>query len=102
MEHEDVGLLDELRGGYLLVAQEHVDRDGWVSELRDEARFQLEVAGELLVDAKLRAKAIDESFGEPAPPGCFFIRAGALEQRRARSQVPARHDVCVRVVVDDL
>ena len=97
MDHEDVRLLDELRPLYALPA-EHLDGIGTVRKVGDGQPLEGGVAGELLVAAAGRVIPVREGAGERAPAAGLLV-AGLLEGGGVE-QVPARHRVRERVVVD--
>ena len=69
VEHEHVGLLDELGAGHPLGAEQHVDGDRGRGDLGHEERLQVEVAGELLVEAPLGVPPVDQA-RRPGPASC--------------------------------
>ena len=67
MEHQDVGLLEDLRALDALRSEQEVGGDRPAGrELGDDERLELAEPGELLVDARARVVAVDECVGEPA------------------------------------
>ena len=68
VEHQDVGLLHDLRAMHSIGAQEQIGGDRSPGcDVPDEERLELEEPRELLVDAGRRVQTIDECVGELAP-----------------------------------
>ena len=94
VQHQDVGLLDHLRPGDAVGAEQQRRCDGSpVGELRDDQRLQVEEPGELLVDAggrgrsRRRGRRRSAASGRPRAPGrCRSRRRSA--RRRAGSTAP--------------
>ena len=84
MEEQHVGLLDDLRSGYALTAQEHIGPRGPRCQVRDADWLQAMEAGELLVDAGPGVVAIDDVVGDAQPVG-HFIGARFLGRTLASS-----------------
>ena len=99
VKHEHVRLLNQLRALHVVPAEQR-DGLGTLREVGDGQRLEGEVAGELLVAMVARVVAVDECRCEPPPAGRFgvarLLEGGGVEQ------VPARHGVRERVVVDVL
>ena len=107
VEHQHVGLLHDLRAPHPVATEQQVGRDRAARrDVADEQRFEVEEARELLVDAGRRVEAVDERVGELAPASRSRRLDGAVvhaaRPRRGAAQVPARHHVRERVVVDRL
>lgn len=99
VEHENIRLLEEL--GPLQVLQ--AERLNGIDALRkagDGERLEAEVAGELLMAAACRIVPVDERRGASAPVACLLgarsTDVGGLQQ------IPARHRIRERVVIDVL
>ena len=104
VEHQHVGLLDDLRARDALASEQQVGGDRPARrDLGDHERLELEEARELLVQPVRAVVAVDERVGQRAPADRSL---GSVVRRRraraARAQVPARHHVRERVVVDRL
>ena len=100
VQHDDVRLLQHLCGGRA-VATEQEGRRRWPSwrDVGDDERLEPEEAGELFVQPAHRVVAVDERVGNCEPRRALL---GILDKLGAAPQVPARHDVRERVVVDGL
>ena len=86
--------------GRALATEQEVggDRPSW-RDVGDDERLEPEEAGELLVQPAHRVVAVDERVGDCEPRRALL---GILDELGAAPQVPARHDVRERVVVDGL
>ncbi len=90
VQHQDVGLLDDLRAGHPLGAQHDVSRHRRWGDVGDEQRLEAEVAGELLVEALLRVIAVDQSVGQGAPGSRLgAIAAKIVDKLGGPAEVPA-------------
>src|ERR1035437_6797710 len=102
VEHEHVGLFDELGAGHSLGAEKYVGGDRRWCDPGHEERLQFEVAGKLLVKSSLGAPSVDQSVSQCPPGRCSASVAGPEEEFGTATKVPAGHDVRVCVVVDEL
>ncbi len=128
VQQQHVRLLDQLRGGNALTAEQHVRGQRRVTHLGRRERLQVPVAGELLVAASPGVVAVDEAGGQLAPPGdlggvgigvvAVAVAVAVVDglsdvatggevppggaQSGGATKVPADHDVGVGVVVDVL
>ncbi len=105
VQHQHVGLLHDLRVLHPLPPEQEVGGDRPAGrDVGDAQRFEIEEAGELLVEAGLRVEAVDQRVGErpPGRPLLLVDRAGGFGPRGRGAQVPAREHVRERVVVDRL
>jgi hypothetical protein len=99
MEHQHVGLLQDLGPRDPLVAEQEVSRDRTLGDhLADDEGLQAPEAGALFVQPRSRVVAVDQ-------PTCEVPPAALLVGRRTRelcgpSEVPASHHVRERVVID--
>ena len=84
VEHEDIGLLDELGTGDPLGTQQHVDRDRGRGDRGHEKGLQVEVAGELLVEDR---SAFHPSTS-PAASASQWRASSELGSARRRSLAP--------------
>ena len=90
MEHQHVGLLDDLRGVRARGAEEEVGGDRPLGcELGDHERLERVEAGELLVEPAGGVVAVDERVGEVEPAsalGCVDVPVGVASAARRRFQ----------------
>ena len=86
MQHQHVGLLDDLAGLGALVPEQHVGGDRQLRrELGDQERLERVEAGELLVDAGCGVVSVDDRVGqlEPLAPLMLLDDIRRLRPRRA-------------------
>ncbi len=106
VEHEDGGLLHDLRPADHIATEQEIGGDGPGRDVGDPVRNQTEEAGELLVDARVGAVPVRERGREFEPPRPFVgLDVGIVERGGGVGrdpQVPAREHVRVGVVVDGL
>src|ERR1035441_8384535 len=95
VEHEHVGLFDELGAGHSLGAEKYVGGDWRWCDPGHEERLQFEVAGKLLVESSLGAPSVDQSVSQCPPGRCSASVAGPEEAFGTATKVPAGHDVRV-------
>ena len=102
VEHEHVGLLDQLGAAHPSGAEEHVGRNRWGPDLRHQERLQVEVAGELLVEPGSSVPPVDQVLGQGLPLRRLVGVAGLREEGGSLAEVPSGHHIGVGVVVDTL
>ena len=94
VEHQHVGLLDDLGGADALVPEQHVGGDRPLRrELGDQQRLEAVKSGELLVDAGRRVVSVDDRVGEfepAAPLGCSVASRRRRPRRGRGSSGPSR------------
>lgn len=103
VQHEHVRLLDDLSCLDSLAPKQHVGRDRAPGCLvLDQKRFKAKEALELLVDLCGRGVTVDESIRKIEPSfDLVALHFPVVDCRPSRPpQVPPRHHVCERVVID--
>ena len=102
MEHQDIGLLDQLRPAHPLGTEQDIGGDRGLGHLLDQQRLQRPVAGELLVEPVIGVPAVDQAGGDPPPVRGVRHQAELVGEVGTAAQVPAGHHVGEGVVVDVL
>ena len=100
VEHEHVSLFDDLRSRDPVGTEQEIGGHRRGSNVGHDQGFEVEIAGELLVQSPLRAPPVDQPTGEVSPAFSLIIAAGPSEEVGAVSEVPPRHHVGIGIVVD--
>ena len=82
VQHEDVGLLDQLRAPDPVDAEQYVGGDWRWCDCCGQQRFEIPVAIELLIEAPIRIPPVDEAVGQAAPAGRLDRVGAALHELR--------------------